>query len=432
MPFKDSEDRLRRLEEENQQLRRAVDELSVLNELAREIGASRDSKDVMERIVRRSIQALEAEQGVISLVEGDAAATTQTLVRTSSGTGDHPPMRANEQLLGWMHLHREPIHLPDPRHDRRFTGAQWSEEIRSILCVPLMARSDLIGILTVFNKKGGRSFTEADQRLLTIIAAQSAQVVENARLYEEERALLEVRQELRVASDIQTRLLPDRAPVVDGYELAGESRPAQRVGGDYFDFLEMEGGRLAVCVGDVSGKGLPAALLMSNVQASLRARYMDTMDPAATLETLSRLLLRSMRKGSFVTMIYAVVDPGTHELTYANAGHNRPFLCRPDGSVRRLETAGIVLGAVRRPGYRASTVAMQPGSVLLLYSDGISEAMNLRREEFGEAQLVDVLIGARTGTAGEVLDAVTRSVTAHVGKADPHDDMTLLVVKRLE
>ncbi|MEX0600374.1 MAG: GAF domain-containing SpoIIE family protein phosphatase [Rhodothermales bacterium] len=419
-----------RLRRENERLKRAVEELSVLNELAREIGASRDAKEVMGRIVKRSIRALDAEQGVISLVDLEAPDPTRTLVRTSTSSARHAPMRANQQLLGWMFHHRQPILLNDPHDDARFPGTHWDDEVRSILCVPLLARSDLIGILTVFNKKSDAGFTEEDQRLLTIIAAQSAQVVENARLYEEERALLQVRQDLRVAADIQNRLLPQKAPKVPGYDLAGRSDPAENVGGDYYDFLLRVDGSIGVSVADVSGKGLAASLLMATVQASLRARHEDAPDPAACLETLTRLLYRSTKSGSFVSMVYGIVDPRDHLFRYANAGHNRPLLCDGDGSVRVLEKAGIALGALEKARYELDQVRIPEGGVLLLYSDGVSEARNAQREEFGEDRLRDVLATSRGGSASDVLDAITARLAEHVDGVEQHDDTTLLVVKR--
>lgn len=422
--------RLQQLEEENRRLKRAVDELSVLNELSREIGASLDSEEVMEHIVKRSLKALRGEQGVITLMDQEASEPTRTLIRTSSSSGKHPPFRANDQLLGWMYLNREPLMVNDPPNDERFRGAGWSEHIRSILCVPLFVRSRLIGVLTLFNKKDDEGFTDDDRRLLTIIASQSAQVIENTRLYEEERALLRVREELRLAADIQMRLLPDAAPQLDGYELAGTSIPAQNIGGDYFDFLPFGDGRVAVCVADVSGKGLPAALLMSNVQAALRARYDTCSSPAACLAVLSRLLYRSTHRGSFVTMIYGIVDPAAHSIAYANAGHNRPLVCMADGRINRLETAGLVLGAIADSEYSAGTTELEPGSVLLLYSDGVTEAMNEARAEYGEDRLENLLRDGHGMSAQQTVDRIVKDVRSHVGKAAQHDDMTLLVVKR--
>lgn len=423
-------EQIRRLEEENRHLKRAVEELSVLNDLSREIGASMDSEAITEKIVKRSLRAIGAEQGVITLLDEESVSPAQTLIRTNSSTGKHPPFRAHDQLLGLMYLNREPLMVNEPSEDPRFRGANWSDQIRSLLCVPLFVRSKLIGVLTLFNKKDVNGFTEADRRLLSIIASQSAQVIENARLYEEERSLLRVQEEMRLAADIQMRLLPEAAPDVEGYELAGVSIPAQSIGGDYFDFLPLTDTKTIACVADVSGKGLPAALLMSNVQAALRARYDSCRSPSECLSVLSGLLYRNMYRGSFVTMVYGILDASEHTFEYANAGHNRPLWCGLDGRVQRLENAGLVLGAVAKLAYGDGRIQFEPGGVLLIYSDGVTEAMNEARLEYGEERLTRMLSEARTRTSEEILSHITADVAAHAGDTPQHDDMTLLVIKR--
>lgn len=421
---------VQQLEEENRHLKRAVDELSILNDLSREIGASLDSDEITEKIVKRSLRTIGAEQGVITLLNEEAVNPAQTLIRTNYSSGNHPPFRAHEQLLGLMHLNREPLLVNDPSRDPRFSVANWSDQVRSILCVPLFVRSRLIGVLTLFNKKEEDGFTHDDRRLLSIIASQSAQVIENARLYEEERALLRVQEELRLAAEIQMRLLPEAAPAIAGYDLAGTSIPAESVGGDYFDFLPFAIDKTAACVADVSGKGLPAALLMSNLQAALRARYDSCPSPSTCLSVLSSLLYRNTHRGSFVTMVYGILDSAKHSFVYANAGHNRPLRCGADAHVERLETAGLVLGAVASLSYDDGHVHLEPGSVLLVYSDGVTEAMSDARTEYGEDRLADTLADARASTAENILARITDDIAAHVGATPQHDDMTLLVIKR--
>ena len=176
------------LREENRQLKRAVEELSILNDLARTIGASVDSQDIIRKIVDKSMRAVQAEQTVVTLV--DRAATNhpmKTLVRAMSSSSEHPHFHLNENLLGWMHLYKTPLLSTEPGRDERFKGLKWDASIRSVLCVPLMVKSELIGVITSYNKKGATaSFTDEDQRLLAIIAGQSAQIIEIARFYEEE------------------------------------------------------------------------------------------------------------------------------------------------------------------------------------------------------------------------------------------------------
>lgn len=424
------------LEQENERLRRAVEELSLLNDLAREIGASPDADAVMQRIVRRSLLAVQAEQGVITLVDeedGAGNAGLRTLVRTRSSSSDHPAFRPDQTLLGWMMLYGKPVRIDDAQSDQRFLNNSWDASIRSILCVPLTVRSKLIGILTVYNKKGeDPAFNEEDQRLLAIIAAQSAQVVDNARLLKEQQALVRLQEQFRLARQIQTSLLPDEPPLIQGYELAGTSVPAQSVGGDYFDYLKIDSSRMGLCVGDVSGKGVPAALLMSNVQATLRGQAPEVAaEPAICVARANDLLCRSTRKGSFVTFFYGVLDHRSHHFRYANAGHNRPFRIDRSGTITELSQGGLVLGFVSDQIYEEATIALSVGDVLFIYSDGLCEAINERREQFGEVPLAEVVRHHRDEPTSGIVEHVLSAVRAHVGKAPQADDMTMLVVKRM-
>lgn len=210
------------LREENRRLKRAVEELSILNELASAIGGQNSSEEVIRKILSRALRALNAEQGVVTLVAE----------RT-----DNPAFHLNDVLLGWMTLNKRPITLNDPASDTRLSGAAWDPMVTSLVCVPMLVRSRLKGILTVYNKRNRKRFTDDDQRLLSIIAAQSAQVIENARLYEEERALVNIQRELDLASQIQNDLWPKGNPEMPGYDIAGATFPARSVGGDFFDFI---------------------------------------------------------------------------------------------------------------------------------------------------------------------------------------------------
>jgi len=429
-PHPDS-DRLQALERENQRLRRSVQELSLLNDLAREIGASFDADEIMHTIVRRALRSVEAEQGVITLIEEREGDPMSTLVRTAGSSVQHDPYKVNDSLLGWMLLHKKPLTILNPTGDARFRGARWDASIRSILCVPLLIRAELIGLLTVYNKKATQGFTENDQRLLAIIAAQSAQIVENARLYKEEQTLLYMREEIRLAHEIQTTLLPKAPPEVPGYDIAGASFPAETVGGDYFDFIPLTEERLGLCVGDVSGKGLPAAMLMANVQATLRGQAPWSNSVATCLERANTLLCRSIRKGTFVTLVYGILDGQRHELRYGNAGHNRPLLRTAAGEVTRLDLGDMVLGFLPSYTYQEATLPLAPGDVLLIYSDGVTEAMNPARIPFDEDRLVDLLKTCGDQPAPALIDHIVNTVQQHAGEAPPSDDMTLLVVRRV-
>ena len=418
------------LQEENERLRRAVEELAILNDLARAISASLNSQEIMQTIIRRSLRAVNAEQGVITLVDRQDNQPMKTLVRTMVSSANQERYHFNQNLLGWMHLNKKPLVLNNPKTDDRFQGVRWDDSITSLVCVPMMVKSELMGVLTIYNKKGSSGFSEDDQRLLAIIAAQSAQVVENARLYESEQALLHMREELRLASKIQNDLLPKTFPEIPGYDIAGKSVPAQMVGGDYFDFIPAGEHHLAVCLGDVSGKGLPASLLMANLQATLRGQTLLNASARECVQRSNKLLHLSTSSEKFVTLFYGILDLAGHSLCFSNAGHENPLLLSEGKEPRRLNTGGIVLSILEDFPYEEETVPLGNGDILVIYSDGVTDAINSRNEMFGEARLKSVIQEHLTAGATALIEHIIAGVQSHAGTAPQMDDITLVVVKR--
>lgn len=422
--------RLDALERENQQLRRAVEELSVLNELSLAISSSRGTDEVIKTIIRRSIKAISAEQGVITLVGEDASDPTKTLVRTMASSGDREAYSPDQNLLGWMYINRKPLVINQPRTDSRFQGVSWSDSVRSLVSVPMQVHSRLIGILTLYNKKRGGEFSIEDQRLLSILAGQSAQVIETARLYEEEKKLATVNQELNLAYEIQTNLLPSKPPTITGYDLAGVSIPAQSVGGDYFDYIQIDDYHWGMCVGDVSGKGMPAALLMSNAQATIRGQCAFGLSVHETVERSNKLLSSSIRRGSFLTLFFGVLDVISGTFKFTNAGHNRPYIRRADGTLETLTLGGLVVGFVGTQTYKEDLFSFEPGDTLFVFSDGVTEAMNENHDQFEEDNLEQILRDIGDVPADEYIKVVHEAVKKHAGTAPQNDDITMLVVKR--
>jgi sigma-B regulation protein RsbU (phosphoserine phosphatase) len=419
------------LQEENDQLKRAVEELSILNDLARAIGASVDSGDIIRKIVDRSMRAVQAEQTVVTLVDRNAAQSMKTLVRAMTSSAEHPHYHLSENLIGWMHLYKKPLRTNDPGADERFRGLRWDESIHSILCVPLMVKSELIGVVTTYNKKSPDGFTEADQRLLAIIAGQSAQIIENARLYEEEKALVGMKEQVKLAAQIQVDLLPKRPPTIAGYDLAASSTAAQMVGGDYYDFISMPDARWVVCLGDVSGKGLPASLLMASLQATLRGQSALCSPVGEMIGRSNRLIYQSTDPEKFATLFTGVVDLTTHTMAFCNAGHENPILLRKDGTIDRLATGGMALGVLEEFPYQQDDARLEPGDILVVYSDGIPDAVNEFDHPFGEERLLNAIQENAARPAVEIMDAVVGAVREHEQGAEQIDDLTIIVVKRL-
>jgi sigma-B regulation protein RsbU (phosphoserine phosphatase) len=391
-----------------------------------------DSQEIIGKIVDRSMRAVQAEQSVVTLVNRQEAQSAKTLVRVMTSSAEHPKFHLNDNLLGWMHLYKKPLLCASPASDERFRGAHWDESVRSVLCVPLMVKSELIGVITCYNKKGDAGgFTEEDQRLLAIIAGQSAQIIENARLYEEEKALASMKEQLRMAAQIQQDLLPKTPPAIPGYDLCANSVAALMVGGDYFDFIPVADGALAFCLGDVSGKGLPASLLMANLQATLRGQTATESPVAATMARSNTLLYRSTDPEKFATLFMGVLDPPSGRISYCNAGHERPILFRREGALERLTEGGLALGVLETFPYAGGSTVLSPGDVLVVYSDGISEATDELGNFFGEARLIECVREHASLGAAELMAAVMEAVRRHENGAPRADDLTIVVIRRL-
>jgi sigma-B regulation protein RsbU (phosphoserine phosphatase) len=419
------------LQDEVRRLRRAVEELSILNDIARAISASLNAEEIMQTLIRKSIRAVNAEQGVITLVEEEQK-SMKTLIRTMVSSSGAPAFHMHQALIGWMHLNKKPLSVDDPKNDARFRGVQWDSNIKTLLCVPLIVKSELRGVLTVYNKKDGQSFTTEDQRLLAIISAQSAQVVENARLIEEEKLYIKMQQEVGLAAKIQHDLLPRNNPGLQGYDIFARTIAAQSIGGDYFDFIPMSDGRMALCLGDVSGKGLPASLLMANLQATLRGQTLVSGQPSECLLRSNKLLYESTSPEKFATLFYGVIDIQHHSIHYSNAGHDWPFLIGTDNVIRRLKTGGLMIGLLPQAKYEDEEVPVQVGDILVVQSDGVSEAMNANHEQFGEERLQSLLLEHKERTAEEIIDIIVKEVRKHAGAHPQSDDITIMVIKRVQ
>lgn len=422
--------KIKELSNKNKRLRRAVDELSTLNELALDIGGSVDSEEIMRTIIGRSIRSIGAEQGDITLVDENKEDSAKTLVRSMVSSKEQSPVHLNQNLLGWMQINKKPLLINDPQNDARFRNVEWEESIYSLLSAPLMVRSKLIGILTIYNKKQGNEFTDQDQRLLSIIATQSAQVVENARLHEEEEALKKMRHEVKLAAKIQKQLLPDQQPDIEGYELCGRNITARSVGGDYYDFFQLDDKNWAICLGDVSGKGMPASLLMSNLQALLRGQVIYEPSPGKLLKNANRQFYQSTDTEKFVTFFLGILDTESHTFHYSSGGHEHPFLIHADRNYDRLKIGGLPLGVMDNQEYEEESIQLGRGDNLVIFSDGIIDSRNEEDERFGEGRLKQILLDENKNTGAQLMEHAFDASIDHNANPQPFDDMTMVVLSR--
>lgn len=426
------ENELNLLRNEINSLRRGIEELSVLNEIATTINSSLSLDNILEAITQKCRKHLNVEQVAVMLLDEESKDKPfQTMVRGWDESIGVIPFRLDTQLTGWMLKNRKPLLINDFENDDRFQKT--SEDIaliKSLVSVPLQSKDKMIGLISVFNKNEKSGFKAEDQRLLSIISSQSCQVIENARLLEKEQALKKVQQELRLANEIQANLLPKNSPEIDGYEIFGRSIAAKDVGGDYYDFIPVDENKLAFCLGDISGKGMPAALLMSNLQASVRGQTLGKETVEDSMGRINSMLFHCTSSEKFATFFYGILDSKNHEITYSNAGHSYPFLFSENNKVRILDEGDIVLGCMENSEFNEHVVSLNSKDMILLYSDGITEAMNENEEELGEEEMKKV-ISENTGLSLEELsEKIFEKVKIHAGDNLQYDDMTLVMIRR--
>ena len=298
------------------------------------------------------------------------------------------------------------------------------------LVVPLSAGQSAQGFLAVGERVSGLPFTEEDREFAQTLARQAVAALESVRLHrlgvEQQRR----DREMQIAREIQQSLFPRSCPEIPGFEVAALSDPCQEVGGDHYDFIPLEGGRLALAVADVSGKGAPASILMASVHASLRA-LAGSSPPAALMGRLNQFLLASTQENKYVTLFYAELDPATRRVVYVNGGHVPPCRVSADGKHERLLAGGPALGLLAGADYESGEAALGPGDVLAVVTDGVTEASSPEDREFGEEGVLGALRAHRQEGAQAVLDALVRSVWAWTGPAGCSDDLTALVLKAL-
>ncbi|MHB8906102.1 MAG: SpoIIE family protein phosphatase [Melioribacteraceae bacterium] len=430
--FEINHNRVLQLEEENSKLKISVQELSVLNEIATAISSTLAIKDIVELIVKKCIKHLNVEQCAVMLLDKkNDSSSFNTLIRKADESKVDLPFRLDSQLTGWMILNKCPLIINDLKNDHRFALNYSGESIiKSLISVPLLMKGNLIGILTVFNKKNGRAFTHNEERLLSIIGSQSAHVIENARLFEDEKKLVILQEELERAAEIQKNLLPAKLPVVDGFEFYAVNIPAKEVGGDYYDFININDKKTAFCLGDVCGKGLPAALLMANLQATLRSQILFDMPCSQAVSRSNLLLYQSIDAARFVTLFTGIIDLSSNMLKFCNAGHNYPILISNNGEVNRLKEGGIILGCLPNFPYSEGEIEFKNGDLLFAFTDGITEAMNSKNEEYGEERLIEELLIVKDNSCNEIAQKILMSVKAHIKDEPQYDDITLLIIKK--
>jgi sigma-B regulation protein RsbU (phosphoserine phosphatase) len=415
--------------------REAYDTEQVLSELSNKVRGFTETRPLLETVTQRVSETLHIPRAAVLVKDGG-----QYCLAEARGLDEHAAkcLPAGARTIGYLREtnRASEVYFDDPQSWVQETPEAERDRLRAMgaqVLLPLAGRNELAGVMVLGPKLSEEPYSPSDLRLLELVGAQTGLALENSELIaalaaeaaQRERQL----REIEIAREVQERLFPQEFPAVEGVDYAGRCRPALGVGGDYYDFLHLANGTLGIAIGDVSGKGISAALLMASLQASLRGQALaELRDLSALMRNVNRLVYDASASNRYATFFYGEYAPATRRLAYVNGGHNAPMILRGT-QVLRLDATGPVVGLLKGIGFEQAECALEPGDVFIGYTDGISEAMTVEDEEWGEERLVAAAGETVSKGASEMITAIMEAADRFTRGAKQHDDMTLVVVK---
>jgi serine phosphatase RsbU (regulator of sigma subunit)/pSer/pThr/pTyr-binding forkhead associated (FHA) protein len=407
------------------------DLLALISKVGVTLLTSATLQETLHQVVSLVFEAVPADRCMIMMRDEKGADLKVVVARLRDRAGEIGEIRISRSVIDEVVAHGKSVLTSDAQSDPRFkSGTVVLQGVRSVLAVPLGVSERVFGIIYADSPLSDGRFTEDHLKVLTTLASVAAIRVEHARLLEQQMERQRLEHELQVASEIQQRFQPASAPQVAGYELQGISFPCYEIGGDYYDFIERENGKLVVALGDVSGKGTAAALLMSSLHAAIHAQASSHDHLTETIGAVNRYLADNIPANRFVTLFYAELEPQTGVLSFLNAGHNPPIIVHAGGTMEQLAAGGLPLGILPDADYREGRTMLFPGDILVIYSDGVSEAVNPGGEEFGPTRLYEVVARNMEASAAGLRDRIEASLTKFCQGTPAADDITLVIVKR--
>ncbi|MFO7692076.1 MAG: SpoIIE family protein phosphatase [Vicinamibacterales bacterium] len=409
----------------------------LLLKLSQEIGRSLDLQEVMGYLLESVRTAVEFDAAGVFVLNRRVPLGQDTGGRLIAGMAavgfddtprdEDPMLRRGEGIIGHVIATGETVIAPDVRLNPHYV--QGKRSTRSEIAVPIASGGDVLGALNLESDTLD-AFSDADVEYLEFFAVAAAISIEKAVLHREMLEKHRIEQQLGIAREVQKALLPAANPVLDGYDIAGTNVPTWEIGGDYFDYLPQPDGRLGIAIGDVAGKGGPAALIMATLRPALRAQRASDVPLDAVARRLNRILLDSMDASRFVTAFYGLLEPGTGAIGFANCGHNPPLLLRAAGACDVLASGGPALGMWHAATFVPGAAFVLPGDILVLYTDGVVEVMNADGEMFGIDRLEAVIRQSRGASSRDVVQAVVDATRVFAGREGYEDDFTLVIVRR--
>ncbi len=418
-----------------------VDKLRMLLDITKTISRSLDTDEVLNLIMDTLDSLIPYDAAGIYLVkcsrplaEREGPPDESCVFHTESVRGydiadlQELRLKMGEGLIGHVALSGKPYIARDVRNDPRYINAR--ARTRSEMVAPIISNEEVIGVFDLESDELD-AYSDDDLEVLMLLASQVAIIIDKVMLHEQliEKQRLET--QLEVARQVQLQLLPPRDPQLEGFDISAYNFPTEEVSGDYYDWVRIYDDQIGVVIADVAGKGVPAALLMAFLRASLRAASHIGYAPHISMSKVNYLLWESIERNQFVTAFYGILDATNRTLAYSNAGHNPPLLIDADGKTRFEERGGVPLGMFRDSRYYEYFATIEPGQMLVLYTDGVTEAMNPSGEEYGGQRLVAAALQGRHLSARELIDFIHRDVIDWTDGRGAHDDVTFFIVKAL-
>jgi len=415
---------------QDEDLRRRIEELSAVYRIAGLLTGTLDLQGILDKTVAMVCEVMKIRACSIRMLDDSSGSLTIKAVHNLSWEYlDKGPVSVEQNPIDQAAIKGRIVQISDMPGDPRVLYPEQArkEGIVSGLVCGMIYRGTAVGVIRVYTGEP-HVFSPYEESLLQAVASQAAAAIVNARLLAETIDAERYARQIAYAGDVQRRMIPRTAPMCPHVEIGALYRPTYRVGGDFYDFIRLPGGNLGIGIADVSGKGVPASLLMASLRSALRVYANFTYDVDEIMSAVNLHMCRDTTAGEFATGFYGVLTPDGRRLTYCNAGHDPPMRLR-DGKIAYLETGGMVLGVDRSATFQRGVLELRPGDLLLLYTDGAVEALNFADEQFGRRRLADSLLSHADQPAERIVQNINWDLRRFRGLADRVDDVTLVLLK---
>lgn len=420
------------LESNSKRLRQMISEITTLHEITRALDSGQNLEALLYYIMEKCKLIMNAEASSLMLVIPETNELEFKVVLGPKSEEVKPfRLPIGKGISGWVAKTGKPVLIPDAYKDKRFDPSFDKRSgfvTRSMLCVPMIHKKKTIGVMTVLNRHDQFSFTENDKVLLTIFASQAALAIENAKLLLEAIEKERLQKELQVAAEIQNLLIPQKLPEIKNLDISATYLPCLEISGDFYNIIPLGKNRFAFVVADVSGKGIPGAMVVSNMQATLRAYLEQSDDLLSIVSKLNSSIIDQTTDDRFITFFIGIYDENKMTLEYVNAGHNPPLHYNGSKKIGKLKTGGIFIGFLPFD-YKSEKIQLKPGDILTFYTDGLIEAMNDNDVEFGEDKVIKIIEKKSKLSSKNIQKSLIDEVRKHIGDNKLHDDFTLVITK---